>query len=137
MSTMTGPRVLFPEGYDERADFETSLKGWLSAEVELEDGSRCDVYFSDPVRLQQDLDEALSSGRPCFAEPGLIVVPEVTAEVIENATRFLWRQGFFTHLQTCRNNASRPTETEQAPSPPDEPHRARPRARAERLTETR
>jgi hypothetical protein len=99
METLSGPRVLSLEACDERTAFELPLKGWLSTQVELADGSRYALYFSDPIRLQQDLDEGLQSGTPCFAEPGLIVLPEVTLEAIQEATRFLWQQGFFTKLK--------------------------------------
>ena len=98
MKTQSGPWVIFPEGFDERAALETPLKGWLSVQVELADGCRYAVYFSDPIRLQQDVDEAVQSGKPCFAEPGLIIVPEVTVQTIQDAVQFLWKQGFFTSL---------------------------------------
>lgn len=99
MKTRSGPRVIFPEGFDERAALETPLKGWLSVQVESEDGCRYAVYFSDPLRLQQDVDEAVKSGRPCFAEPGLIIVPEVTVQTIQDAVQFLWQQSFFASLK--------------------------------------
>src|SRR5215470_20089168 len=100
MKTQNTPRVLWPAGFDERAFVETPLKGWLSATVELDDGCRYAVYFSDPMRLQQDLDEAVQHGKPCFAEPGLIIVPEVTVQTIQDAVQFLWKQGFFASLKT-------------------------------------
>jgi hypothetical protein len=99
MKTRSAPRVIFPEGFDERTAFEAPLKGWLKAQVELEDGCRYAVYFSDPARLQQDVDEAVKRERPCFAEPGLIIVPEVTVEAIQEAVQFLWKQGFFASLK--------------------------------------
>ncbi|MGH7888717.1 MAG: hypothetical protein ACREPG_12685, partial [Candidatus Binatia bacterium] len=99
MKPPTIPRVILPEGFDERAAFETSLKGWLIAQVELEDGVCYTVYFSDPIRLQQDLDEKVKLGKPCLAEPGLIVLPEVTVEAIQDAVQFLWEQGFFAYLK--------------------------------------
>ena len=102
MKTLSRPRVIWPEGFDERAAFETLLKGWLSAQVELEDGCRYAVYFSDPSRLQQDLDEALKSGRPCFAEPGLIILPEVTVKTMREAVQFLCKQGFFASLKASQ-----------------------------------
>jgi hypothetical protein len=111
MKTLNGPRVIFPEGCDERAAFETPLKGWLSAQVELEDGCRYAVYFSDPIRLQQDLDEAVKSGRPCFAEPGLIILPEVTVEAIQDAVQFLWKQGFFAYLKADQGEGLESTRT--------------------------
>ena len=99
MKMGSGPQVIFPEGFDERAAFETPLKGWLKAQVELEDGCRYAVYFSDPIRLQQDVDEAVKHERPCFAEPGLIIIPEVTVQAIRDAVQFLWKQGFFASLK--------------------------------------
>src|SRR5712691_174243 len=95
MKTQSGPRVILPAGFDERAAVETPLKGWLSAQVELDDGCRYAVYFSDPMRLQQDMDDAAQHGRPCFAEPGLIIVPEVTVQTIQAAVQFLSKQGLF------------------------------------------
>ncbi|SRR6266511_5708619 len=126
MKTLNGPRVIFPEGFDERAAVETPLKGWLSAQVELEDGCRYVVYFSDPFRLQQDLDEAVNSGRPCFAEPGLIIVPEVTVKTIQNAVQFLWKQGFFTYLKADQGKGLDSTTT--APNTGMKPTRNKPRA---------
>jgi hypothetical protein len=99
MKMRSGPRVIFPEGFDERAAFETPLKGWLKAQVELEDGCRYAVYFTDPLRLQQDVDEAVKHERPCFAEPGLITIPEATVQAIQDAVQFLWKQGFFAALK--------------------------------------
>jgi hypothetical protein len=64
MKRQSGSRVIFPAGFDERSAFETPLKGWLKAQVELEDGCRYGVYFSDPIRLQQDVDEAVKHERP-------------------------------------------------------------------------
>jgi hypothetical protein len=117
MKTRSGPRVIFPEGFDERATFETPLKGWLKAQVELEDGCRYAVYFSDPIRLQQDVDEAVKSERPCFTEPGLIIVPEVTVQAIQDAVQFLWKQGFFASLKAEQGVES----TTTAPNPHEAP----------------
>jgi hypothetical protein len=103
MKTRSGPRVIFPAGFDERAAVETALKGWLSAQVELDSGCRYAVYFSDPMRLQQDVDDAVQNGRPCFAEPGLIIVPEVTVQSINDAVQFLWKQGFCAFLKPDQN----------------------------------
>jgi hypothetical protein len=100
MKTRSNPRVILPTGFDEQAAAETPLKGWLSAQVELDDGCRYAVYFSDPIRLQQDMDDAVHNGKPCFAEPGLIIVPEVTVQTIQDAVQFLWKQGFFASLKT-------------------------------------
>lgn len=111
MKTLRGPRVIFPEGFDERSAFETPLKGWLQAQVKLADGCRYAVYFSDPVRVQQDLDEAVKSESPCFAKPGLIIVPEVTVKAIQDAVQFLWKQGFFASLKAEQDEGLEPTTT--------------------------
>ena len=103
MKMVNGPRIILPEGFDEQACFEISYKGWLSAHVESEDGCRYSVYFSDPIRLQQDLEEEVQLGKPCFAMPGLIILPEVTIEAIEKAVQVLWKQGFFTYLKAEKN----------------------------------
>ena len=111
MKTRNGPRVLFPAGFDERAAVEAPLKGWLGAQVELEDGCRYAVYFSDPMRLQQDVDDAVQNGRPCFTAPGLIIVPEVTVQSIQDAVQFLWKQGFFASLTPDQGEGSDATTT--------------------------
>jgi hypothetical protein len=92
-------RIIWPDDFDERAAFEMPFKGWLNTFVELDEGYRYSVHFTDPVRLQQDLDEDVNLGKPYFAEPGLIILPEVTVEAIESAVQRLWEQGFFAHLK--------------------------------------
>jgi len=106
MNMSSGPRLILPENFDEQARFEIPFKGWLSAYVESEDGGRYPVYFSDPTRLQQDLEEELQLGKPYFAMPGLIILPEVTIEAIEEAVQLLWKQGFFAHLRVEQSAAS-------------------------------
>lgn len=97
-------RVIFPDGFDERAALEMPLKGWLSVQVELKDGRHYSVYFSDPVRLRQDLDENAQRGRHYFAEPGLIVLPEVTVEAVQDAVHALCDEGFFAQLRAEPEN---------------------------------
>jgi hypothetical protein len=94
------PKIIFPDGFDERSEHEMPLRGYLShALVELEDGSRYPVDFIDPVRLAQDLEVSVKWGIPCYAEPGLIVLPEVTVSSIENAVKYLHQHGFFEKLK--------------------------------------
>jgi hypothetical protein len=121
MKTRSKPRVILPTGFDEQAAAEIPLKGWLSARVELDDGCRYAVYFSDPIRLQQDVDDAVHEGKPCFAEPGLIIVPEVTVQAIEEAVQFLWQQGFFAALKTEQGE-----EVDATPAAPNKRRAGRP-----------
>ena len=67
--------------------------------VELEDGSRYEVFFYDPVRLAQDLQMDAENGRPYIAEPGMIVVPEISEESIRLAVMRLHNADWFDHLQ--------------------------------------
>jgi len=92
--------ISFPEGYDDRAEFETPSKGYLrGVVVNFEDGSNYKLFFIDPIRLQQDLEADVANGREYYAEPGMIILPEVTAQTIRKAVSGLWREGFFQWLK--------------------------------------
>jgi len=95
-------QVLFPEGFDERARIEMSSKGWISVMVLLENGLKYQVHFSDTTRLKQDMDENIQSGKPFFAEPGLVVIPEVNTELIYQVVHLLVKDGFFSSLQPSK-----------------------------------
>jgi len=96
-------RVVFPDRYDERAEWEAEQKGWLQGvRVEFPDGRQYPVHFYDPVRLGQDLGEEVKAERPCLAEPGLIVVPFVTREAVCKAVEHPTDTGYFRHLQAER-----------------------------------
>jgi hypothetical protein len=101
MATQVEPfTVLFPDWYDDRAEFETPFKGFLNdVVVRLEDGSRYQLFFTDPVRLQQTLQDDVGGGREYYTEPGLVVLPEVTTEAVRKAVAGLWRDGFFARLR--------------------------------------
>lgn len=95
-----GCRVHFPEAYDERGEWEVEAKGWLQGvQVELTDGSRFPLFFYDPVRLSQDLEADRKQGRVVMAEPGMVVVPEVTRDGILRAVEQLVRDRYFDHLK--------------------------------------
>src|SRR5437764_28552 len=101
MSTATRqPTVIFPDGYDARGEHEAAARGYLShVVVQLDDGSRYQLLFYDPVRLEQDLASAAKAGRPYLAGPNLVVLSEVTAAAIKQAVQGLWQDGFFEHLK--------------------------------------
>ena len=56
------------------------------------------AYFIDTIRLQQDLEAEQEVGSAFLAEPGLIILAEVTREAMENVVRQLWEQGYFKFL---------------------------------------
>lgn len=99
-STATEPIVHYPDWFDERVEWEMTDKGHLQGiVVESEPGLRFSVSFIDPVRLRQDLEALASIGKPYFADPGLIVIPEVTTAAIAAAVKGLADDGFFQHLK--------------------------------------
>jgi hypothetical protein len=101
MSTAATPyTIIFPEGYDAPSEYETPSRGYLShVVVRLDDGSRYQMFFIDPVRLGQELADDTQRGHPFFAEPNLIVLPEVTTESVRTAVAGLVKEGFFQHLK--------------------------------------
>ncbi len=90
------PRLVFKYPFDEAAAYDAEARGYLAyASVELSDGRRYPVVFYDPVRLQQDLEVEADEGRAFIAEPGMIVVPEVTLARMQDAVERLFQAGFF------------------------------------------
>jgi hypothetical protein len=97
-------RILWPEGFDERAQIEAGWRGYLShARVLLDDGRVFPVYFVDPVRLAQDVEAAQHA---MVAEVGLIVLPEITCRAMEAAVAFLVPRGFFEYFRPLRDGDS-------------------------------
>ena len=100
MTSKRNPRIIFPEGFEDRDAEEMPLRGCLSnALVELENGERYAVDFIEPVRLTQELSSYIKAKIPCYAEPGLIVVPEVTLSGIQEAVNYLHDRDFFTQFK--------------------------------------
>jgi hypothetical protein len=110
MTTNLEPYTIsFPDWYDARVEFETPFKGYLSdVVVTLEDGSCYRLYFTDPIRLQQTLDDDAKTGRAYYAEPGLVILPKVTTQAIQEVVSGLWREGFFQHLKRLVEPAAKP-----------------------------
>jgi hypothetical protein len=104
MSQVPGEvELVFHVPFGERAAFETRDRGYLShVSAKLPDGSVYPVFFYDAGRLAQDLEESAKHGRPYIADPGMIVVPEVTIEYMRQSVQMLARDGFFTYLKTIK-----------------------------------
>jgi hypothetical protein len=95
------PRLTFSYHLDERAEWEIENKGWFEqAIVHLPDGKKLQVSFWDPIRLAQDLEADLKSGRACLAAPGMIVIPKITVRNMEAAVKDLYENGYFDRLQS-------------------------------------
>jgi hypothetical protein len=70
---------------------EIRMKGYCgNVIVTLPDYLRYRVCFYDPVRLQQDLTD-----ETYIAEPGLIVINELTKNNMEKAVCEIWLEGYF------------------------------------------
>jgi hypothetical protein len=93
------PKLIFKEKFDDRLAFDVAQKGWCGiVTVELPEGGRVEVFFYSPTRLAQDLEADAKAGHPYVAEPGLIVVPEVSLPYMEGAVEQLYKQGYFEHF---------------------------------------
>ena len=93
------PRVVFHPSHDARSKEEMTDRGYVSHVYVVTKGERYfPVFFYDPLRLGQDLNQEIKLGRPFIAEPGMIVVPEVTLEAMTKAVEALYADGYFDHL---------------------------------------
>ncbi|MBD2777128.1 hypothetical protein [Iningainema tapete] len=109
------PKLTFKYGWDDRDDEETSMKGYRSdGVVQSAEGEMYPVYFIDPIRLQQNLEAEDELGSAFLAEPGLIILPEVTREAMENVVRQLWEQGYFECLKPLKPEAEETKEKTRA-----------------------
>ena len=93
----------------EKDDEETPMKGYRSDGIVKTPEGEYPVYFIDPIRLQQDLEAETELGTPFLAEPGLIILPEVTREGMESAVIQLWQQGYFESLKSLKAEAEKET----------------------------
>lgn len=88
------PRLVFPDGFTERDEWEMERKGFVYAFLECDDGCRYPVMFIDPVRLAQDVEGTLQSGQPYYYEVGQVVVPEVTLPTLTKVIPQLVEEGY-------------------------------------------
>jgi hypothetical protein len=96
MSAVEFPRLHFREELDELTAFEIKAKGWYNGTtVELSDGRRVVISFYDPARLAKEIQSEFSRGSPVFAEPLLLVVPEVTEPAMRAAVASAFASGWF------------------------------------------
>lgn len=94
-----GVKLVFAMDSPERAIDEAADRGYLShVMVELNGGRLYPVYFYDPTRLAQDLEESVESDQRYIAQPGMIVVPHITRKAMEEAVERLHNEGFFQYL---------------------------------------
>lgn len=91
--------LIFPADFDKRAEWEAEQRGLLDyVKLRLDNGLAYGICFFTPSRIAVELDLIGRAGEPCFAEPGLIVVPAVTRSVMEAAVAVLATTGYFDRL---------------------------------------
>ena len=92
--------IEFPAGYEGRGEAEAPSRGYLSGVVvRMEDGAGYELFFVDPVRMQQELTGHVGDVQPYFWEPNLVILHEVTTETIRTAVEGLVKERFFQYLK--------------------------------------
>jgi hypothetical protein len=98
-TTSSVARLVFVREFSEADAAEARDRGYLSHVLVEVDGQRLyPVVFYDPVRLQQDLEVSARHGRAFVADPGMIVLPDITLEAMQAAVQSLCQDGFFEYL---------------------------------------
>ncbi|MGL6196937.1 MAG: hypothetical protein ACRC2T_19155 [Thermoguttaceae bacterium] len=88
--------LVFVGGFIDRDNFEMPLKGYRGdVYLEIEKEINYPLFFYDPTRIGQDVDYDEKNGKPCVAEPGMIVICEVTLKNIIKSVKYLLHEGFF------------------------------------------
>jgi hypothetical protein len=101
------PKMHFSEDFEERDLYEANLRGYMShITIETEEGIFYPVFFYIPLRINQELEIKLSLGKTCIAEPGLIVLADITLENMKKAVNELCKKGYFSHMKPLQKNAS-------------------------------
>ncbi|MDX6704553.1 MAG: hypothetical protein QOK16_749 [Solirubrobacteraceae bacterium] len=98
--------LVFQAPFDEYEQTDARDRGYVGhASVRTAPDATYKVTFYDTVRLPQDLEYEIQTGRMCIADPGLIVLPEVTLENMETAVRHLFEEGYFDDLKSLEKQA--------------------------------
>jgi hypothetical protein len=93
------PKLRFAREFTEQDAFEAQSRGYLSHVLADFGGGRLfPLFFYDVERLKQDLEENARHGHAFIADPGMIIVVEITLEAMEQAIDQASREGFFDHL---------------------------------------
>lgn len=99
MADNSYPKLIIDPSFNEQDSYNISLKGWFSADIEIEDGTHFKINFFDPIRLKQEYDDSIREGEPCFIEFNLIIIPKITIENIQDCIQFLWKKGYFSYIK--------------------------------------
>ena len=95
---MSEVKIVLAAGMDQRAVDEARDRGYLNFIYVEVDGSRLyPVCFLDLSNLQWELGN-LKQGHRYRAEPGMIVLQEITLEAMQEAAQALCDDGYFDYM---------------------------------------
>jgi hypothetical protein len=84
MTDQNLPRLRMVREFTDLDARNAQSRGYLSHVLaDFGDGRLFPLFFYDMVRLQQDLEARIDQGSTFLADPGMIVVPEITWEAME------------------------------------------------------
>ena len=91
------PILVLPDDFDRGLGEELAIKGFCPfGKVRSATGEEYPVCFYTPTTLEQEVTRTPSH---CVFEPGMIVVPDITRIIMEQAVTVAWEHGFFRHLR--------------------------------------
>jgi len=92
--------LIFPAAYEGQWEEERIYKGWLTGvKIRFPTGECYVLTFVDMHRLGQMVEDRAAEGCGYYAEPGLIIVSEVSRTHVDAAVRGLVKESFFDSLR--------------------------------------
>ena len=96
------PRLVFADDVAERDMAPHGYRGDVI--VEFADGESFPVYFYEPDAIREELDARRKSGfGQLVAEPGLVVIPEITLAGMKSSVLELIEVGYCTQMRPCED----------------------------------
>jgi hypothetical protein len=92
-------KLELPDDFDDYA-WEVESKGWFNGAIFVLGHVRYRLFFYDPTRLSQDIEDELEGG-VAFLERNLLVVKTVDRNNMEKAIEFLAKSGKYIDLKVC------------------------------------
>lgn len=93
------PTLWLPDDFDAAGEEEARTRGLLDhVTVELADGRRFAMGFHVPSRVTQEAESSLAHDPVCFADPRIVMVKDVTLDLILQAVQHLERRNYFDAL---------------------------------------
>lgn len=90
-------KILYSPNFGEGDEITMYDRGNFEGIVEV-DGKKYSLLFRALYHIAPDLRMYEKTGRPYYTKPGLVIVEDVTIEVIEKAVAKLYTDGYFNSL---------------------------------------